>query len=69
MLHRFPLPLPWGALSLLDLVEPVRETEAGKYYRHCLYLVDRRFKGGKQLIKQGPEFLIPKMQIAERPLQ
>jgi hypothetical protein len=59
MLHRFALPLPWGALSVLDLVEPVRETESGKYFRHCLYVVDMFSDGGKRLIKQGPEFLIP----------
>lgn len=69
MLHRFPLPLPWGSLSFLDLVEPVRETESGKYFRHCLYILDRHSEGGKQMIMQGPEFLIPKVQPTPGSLQ
>ncbi len=69
MLHRFNLPLPWGQLSLLDLVEPVRETETESYFRHCLYILNRRCKGGKQKIMQGPEFLIPKLLPLQGPLQ
>ncbi len=69
MLHRFPLPLPWGHLTLLDLVEPVRKTKTEKYFRHCLYILNRQCKGGKQIIMQGPEFLIPKVAPTEGPLQ
>lgn len=63
MLHRFPLPHPWSSISVLDLVEPVRETAHGKYFRHCLYVVDRNLDGGMKLIKQGSEFLIPNTNV------
>ncbi|MCW1931732.1 hypothetical protein [Pararhodobacter zhoushanensis] len=55
-----PLPLPFGRLDFFSLIEPERETETEYFFRHRLYLKSACAEGGKVLIKQSPEYAVPK---------
>jgi hypothetical protein len=57
--HNLTLPLPWGSISLFDIMEPVRSVDQGTIVCHRLYLADPYIKGGRRLIRQGPETLWP----------
>lgn len=60
MMHRrIPLPEPWYFIEVFALQEPVRQDDANTVYCKRLYMVNPIAPGGRILLDEGPEIVMP----------